>query len=254
MRRVLVGLALLGLVACGGSGGDSATEALRDTARNLDDIRSARLDLRLTADAQKAEPVGFAMSGRFALPKAEGLPVADVEVTELRGSRESAMRFVSTGDAAWVVRDGKAVGLSGGGGVNVGGEGGGLGELRIDSWLRDPALTEGDDGTDRITAGLNVATAFDDLGRLGDRLGAPLLGGLRPLDDTGRRALERSARDSTIEVWTDDDRLLRRLELTVTLTAAGEVPSGLRSLVPVTLSLSLDLADVNRPVTVDPPV
>lgn len=248
MRRLLVA-GLLALTACGGSG-DGAHDALRDTAAKLDDIRSARMDLSLTARSAAGEPVGFAMSGPFALPDRAGLPVADLRLTELRGSKESTVTFVSTGDVAYVVRDGRARELPGG--VSVGGDNAGLGTLRIDGWLRDPKIeSQGD--TDKITAGLNVAAAFTDLGRLGQQVGTSLLAGLRPLDAEARRALERSAKDSSVEVVTGhEDRLLRRLVITVTLT--GEVPPELAEMVPVTLSLSLDLANVNEPVRVKPPV
>ena len=250
MRRLVPAL-LLAAVACGGGGGGAAQEALRDTAARLGDIRSARMDLSMTAKSASSEAVGFAMTGPFALPETRGLPVADLELTELRGSERSTVTFVSTGTDAYVVRDGQARKVPGG--VSVGGEGseGGLGSLRIDGWLRDPVIEEGEE-TDRITAGLDVAAAFDDLGRMGEQLGTSLLAGLKPLDDASRRALEKSAKDSRVEIVTGaDDRLLRRLVLTVTLT--GEVPPELRSMVPVTLSLSLDLAEVNQPVTVEPP-
>ncbi|HWL36969.1 MAG TPA: hypothetical protein VNQ77_12320 [Frankiaceae bacterium] len=245
-------VAVAALAACGSSG-SPAEDALRDTAKNLGDIRSARLDLRMTAESAASEPVGFSLKGPFALPEKEGLPVADVEVTELRGKESVTSSFVSTGTEAYVVRNGKTTKLNASG-VSVGGESGGLESLRIDGWLRDPEIEDGDGDTERITAGLNVAAAFDDLGRLGERLGTSALAGLRPLDDAAKAQLEKSAKDSSIEVVTGkDDRLLRRLVLKVTLTAAGEVPEGLRSLVPVTLSLSMDLAEVNRPVRVEPP-
>lgn len=257
MRRVaaVAVAALLALTACGSSSdGNSATGALRETARKLDTIRSARIDLRMTAKSASSGEVGFALKGPFQLPERQGVPVADVELTELRGEQESTVRFVATGTEAYVVRDGRATKLAGSGGVDVGGEGGGLGDLRIDGWLRDPVLADGDAETDKITAGLNVARAFDDLGRLGERLNTGLLATLRPLDDRSREQLEAAARDSSVEVWTGkENRLLRRLVIRVTLTAAGEVPEGLRALVPVTLSLSMDLAEVNRPVKVDPP-
>lgn len=244
-------VAVAALTACG-SPGSPAESALRDTAKNLGDIRSARLDLRMTAESAASEPVGFSLKGPFALPEKEGLPVADVEVTELRGKQSVTSSFVSTGTEAYVVRDGRATKLAGD--VSVGGESGGLESLRIDGWLRDPEIADGSGDTERITAGLNVAAAFDDLGRLGERLGTSALAGLRPLDDAAKAQLERSAKDSSIEVVTGkDDRLLRRLVLKVTLTAAGEVPEGLRSLVPVTLTLSMDLAEVNQPVRVEPP-
>jgi predicted small lipoprotein YifL len=250
-RAAFAALAVAALAACGPSG-SPAENALRDTAKNLGDIRSARLDLSMTAKSAASEPVGFSMKGPFALPDKEGLPVADVEVTELRGKQSTTSSFVSTGTEAYVVRDGRATKIAGG--VKVGGESGGLEALRIDGWLRHPKIEDGPGDTERITAGLDVAAAFDDLGRLGERLGTSALAGLRPLDDAAKAQLEKSAKDSSIEVVTGKkDRLLRRLVLTVTLTAAGEVPSGLRSLVPVTLSLSMDLAEVNRPVRVEPP-
>jgi hypothetical protein len=253
--------ALLGgvLLAGCGSSASPAVSALRDTAKKLDDVRSARLDLKLSAESPAARgPVGFALRGPFALPDKAGLPVADLQVTELRGARTVTSRFVSTGQQAYVVRDGHVMSLPGGGGVTVGGDGGGLGSLRIDHWLRDPKVSDGGDvggtETDHVTAGLDVATAFDDLGRLGERLGTSALAGLRPLDARSKAALAKAASHSSIEVWTGKkDRLLRRLVLHVTLAAGDKLPATLRSMAPVTLSLSLDLSAVNEPVHVDPP-
>jgi hypothetical protein len=251
--RAWLGAALLAVaVACGGGGDGGARGALRETARNLDGIRSARMDLRMQAESAGGKaPVGFALSGPFALPEKQGLPVAEMTLTELRGAHESTVEFVSTGQEAYVVRDGRATKLSGG--VSVGGEGGGLGTLRIDSWLRDPVMHE-DGDRDVIASRLDVVRALDDLGRLGERLGTAFLAGLRPLDGTSKKALENAVEDSSITVWTGrDDRVLRRLEIEVVLGASGDVPAGLRSLVPVTLALTLELDDVNQPVRVEPP-
>ena len=259
MRRLALGVAALVLAAGCGQSGTPADRALRSTAKHLDDIRSATLALRMTATNPLAKaPVGFALAGKFALPDRDGLPVADVTVTELRGGKTYASSFVSTGQAAYVVSGSRVTALPAGAGVSVGGANGGLGTLRIDHWLRDPVLADGGDvggvPTDRVSAGLEVATAFDDLGRLGARLGASTLAALRPLDEKARTQLAASARDSSIEVWTGKhDRLLRRLRLTVTLTAASGVPVTLRSFLPVTLAFTLDLSDLNRPVHVDPP-
>jgi hypothetical protein len=258
-RALLAGGLLVAVAACGsGAGGTPAQRTLRDTAKHLDDIRSATMELRLSASSPAAKgPVGFELSGPFALPKGDGLPVADLKVSELRGGRTYDSRFVSTGEKAYVVRDGEVTRLPGNGGVDVGGDGG-LGALRIDRWLRDPVMSDGGGAggvsVDRIVAGLDVAAAFEDLAKIGDRLGVAMLAGLKPLDAKSREQLERAAKDSSVEVLSGhDDRLLRRLVVKVTLTAAGEVPAALRSLVPVTLSLALDLTDVNKPVHVDPP-
>jgi len=255
-RLAVAGVAFVALAACGG--GSEESDALRDTARKLGEIRSATLDLKMTAESPAADgPVGFTMKGPFALPAKAGLPVANLAVTELRGARTSTVTFVSTGEKAYVVRDNKPTPLASPG-VAVGGESGGFGDLRIDTWLRDPKTSDGGDvggvATDRIEAGLDVAAAFDDLGKLGERLGSSSLAGLRPLDEKSRDALRKTAKDSSVEVWTGkEDRLLRRLVLRVTLAAGGELPETLRAMAPVTLSLSLDLADVNEPVRVDPP-
>ena len=251
--------AAFALVACGG-GGSSEDHALRDTARRLGEIRSATLDLRMTAETPAAKgPVGFSMRGPVALPSAAGLPVANLEVSELRGADSATVTFVSTGDKAYVVRSGKVTPIASPGVSVGGGDGsGGLGELRIDGWLRDPKTSDGGSvngaDTDRILAGLDVAAAFDDLGRLGERLGTSSLSGLRPLDQRSREVLQKAAKDSSVELWTGKkDRLLRRLVLRVTLEAAGELPPALKSMAPVTLSLSLDLSKVNEPVHVDAP-
>ncbi|HEV2889124.1 MAG TPA: hypothetical protein VGX28_01995 [Frankiaceae bacterium] len=255
---VAVAATALALAACGSDGGKSSV--LSETARNLGDIRSATLDLKMTAESPAAKgPVGFSMRGPFALPeKKAGLPVANLVVSELRGADTTTVSFVSTGDKAYVVRDGKATPLASPA-VSVGGGGeGGLGELRIDQWLHDPKETAGGTvngvQTDKVEAGLDVVAAFDDLGKLGQRLGSSALAGLKPLDDRSREALRKAATDSRVQVWSgNDDRLLRRLVLRVTLTASGDLPEALRAMAPVTLSLSLDLAKVNEPVHVDPP-
>jgi hypothetical protein len=263
-RRLLAGGLLVAFAvaasACGtGTGGTPVQRALRDTAKHLDDIRSATMQLRLSAASPAAKgPVGFELSGPFALPSGNGLPVADLKVRELRGGKSYDSRFVSTGEKAYVVRAGKVTPLEGNGGIDVGGDGGGLSALRIDRWLLDPVMTDGGDvggvRTDRIVARLDVAAAFDDLAKIGDRLGESFLAGLKPLDDRSRQQLETAAKDSSVEVLSGhDDRLMRRLIVKVTLTAAGQVPAALRSLVPVTLSLALDLTDVNRPVHVEAP-
>jgi hypothetical protein len=256
IRSVVPAAALVvALAACGSGDGN----ALKETAARLGDIRSATLDLKMTAESPAAKgPVGFAMKGPFALPSSPGLPVAKLEVSELRGADTSSVTFVSTGDKAYVVRAGKVTPLASPGVSVGGGDEGGLGELRIDRWLKDPKTSDGGSvggaETDHVVAGLDVATAFDDLGRLGERLGTSALGGLRPLDDRSRETLRKTASDSSVEVWAGkEDHLLRRLVLRVTLAASADLPQALRAMAPVTLSLSLDLSNLNQPVHVDPP-
>jgi hypothetical protein len=257
VRAALPVAAFVVLTSCGQQG-TPVQRALRDTAARLDRIRSASMDLTMAAESPGAKgPVGFAMKGPFALPDKPGLPVANLAVTELRGAEKYEASFVSTGQQAYVVRGSRTVALPSGTSFDLQG-GNGLGALRIDRWLRSPRLsgggTVGGVATERIAAGLDVAAAFDDLGRLGERLGTSALAGLRPLDDAAKAQLARAASSSSIEVWTGTkDRLLRRLVLRVTLAPGGTLPAALRRMVPVTLSFTLGLSAVNEPVHVDPP-
>jgi hypothetical protein len=257
IRAALPVAAFVVLTGCGQSG-TPVQRAMHDTAARLDRIRSASMDLSMTAESPGAKgPVGFAMKGPFALPGKAGLPVANLTVTELRGAQTYRASFVSTGQQAYVVRGGRPVALPSETSFDLEG-GNGLGSLRIDRWLRSPRLSDGGTvggaDTDKIEAGLDVAAAFDDLGRLGERLGTSALAGLRPLDDAAKAQLARAASSSSIEVWTGaKDRLLRRLVLKVTLAPGGALPEALRKMVPVTLSFTLGLSAVNEPVHVDPP-
>jgi hypothetical protein len=262
-RLLALSLAALSVGACGG-GGD-AEDVLKETADNLEQIRSGELSMRLvvTPKGQDSEPVGFELRGPFSLEGPGEFPLARIAYTQIRGSERGIATIVSTGRRAYVEVEGQAYELPpeqaaqlrlAGEELN---EGEGLGELGIDDWLEDPELSDGGTvggaDTDRIEARLNVAAAAQDLVELGRGLAQ---GALPELSDADEQTLERATRSATFRLFTgEDDRLLRRLEVVVDV--GFDVPSELRgalgSLVGARIDFELGIDDPNRRVRVAEP-
>jgi hypothetical protein len=256
---LFLALLLAGGACGGGDGGGSAGDALAETAEKLGEIKSGDLFLRVVASSGENE-LGFELDGPFALVEDGKLPVAEIEYTQIAGSRRGTATFVSTGDAAFVqVEDATyelpeselgALRKAGGGGG-----GGGLGELRIDGWLDNPELSDGGDvggaETDKIVADLDPVAAANDL--------LALIGRLQGDEATrleGRSAdqLERAVESSSIEVYTGkDDRLLRRLVLEADFAAT--LPEELEELTlpRAHFEFVLEIADPNKDVEVKAP-
>jgi hypothetical protein len=266
MRRfALVSVVLaLAVGGCGGSESSSdPSDALADTARNLGEIRSGKLGLRLTAGSDGDE-AGFVLEGPFAFAEsADELPLADLEYTQAAGAESETVRFVSTGQQAFVVVAGQAyelpedrVATLRGTGAGTGGADG-LAELRIGDWFLDPELSDGGAvggaETDRIRAGLDVVATANDLLELAGALGSDAGG---PLDGDSGEQLRRAVESATVEVYTGkDDRLLRRLIVEASFRAAPppELDEAFADLPNADFRLELTIADPNSDVEVEGP-
>lgn len=264
MRTVALALAALVLAGCGGGdgGGGNANDVLAETARNLGEIESGEISMRLVVSSEGKE-VGFELDGPFQLAEDGKLPVAEIEYTRIAGAERSTATFLATGEKAYVELEGQTYELPADQADPLravgGGDGeGGLGELRIDGWLARPQLADGEevggDSTDRITADVDPVAVANDLLALVGQLG----GGANPERLEGRSAeqLERAVESSTIEVLTgEDDRILRRLTLEADLSA--DVPESLRErigeLPEAHFELLLEIANPNEPVEVEEP-
>lgn len=252
--------AVLALSGCGGGGGGDAGPALRETAEKLGTIRSGTLTFRMEVDPRgDDEPFGFELTGPFELGKSGGLPEADIEYTQFARGESATIRLVSDGEQAVVITQGRTVPLEGEAledlrqsgaevlGSDVADEAG-LEELRVDTWLVDPELTDGPDGTDKIAGELDVVGVANGL----IDLAGSLTGTERLDEETGRQL--REAVDSTdFELLTGaDDRLLRKLALQVEL--AADVPEDLREalgdVVGAGFSFLLEVENPNEPVDV----
>jgi hypothetical protein len=267
MRRLALAGVFLALAAgaCGG-GSDSASdpgEALAETARNLGEIRSGTLDLRVTVGTN-GEEAGFVLEGPFAFAEsADTLPVAELEYTQSAGSESETVRFVSTGEKAFVVLGEQAFELPEERVATLRGTGAGdgaaagLDELRIEDWFQDPDLSDGGSvggaETDRIRAGLDVVATANDLLELAAAVGSDVGG---PLEGASAEQLRRAVESATVEVFTGkEDRLLRRLVVEASFRAAPppELEEAFAGLPQADFRLELTIADPNSEVSVEEP-
>jgi len=242
---------------CGGGGGDAKRE-LQQTAARLDTIRSGNLNLSLVVLPSTGTKgrVGFALRGPFALRKG-GLPVADITYTQLAGGRSASATFVSNGTTAYAKVGGRRIALPAAATEEITRAAGGpagkgtLSGLRIDTWLKDPTVSDGGRvggaDTDHVSAKLDVVNAANGLLALVRQLGrdAPTISG-----DSADQ-LRKAVKSSSIDVWAGKrDHLLRRLLLRVKLgfDVPSELKRALGEVVGAKVEFELAISDPNRPI------
>jgi hypothetical protein len=243
----------------GSCGKPSATEVLAETATNMGEIRSGNLSMRMISGIQD-EPqsdVGFELRGPFSVEG--GSLIARMTFTRVAGPERASVTFISTGERAFVdtgseVREVPGIQIPQGAGS---GGSGGLGELPIAHWFVGPALTDGGlvggDETDRVSAELDVASALGDIFSVARQLGARDLAGLPRLSGSDLEHLRRIVRSADIDIYTGkEDRLLRRLEMTIGFGASGppQLQPLLENLAGVRFTFELSIDDPNSPVPV----
>lgn len=243
-----LGFALL-LVACGSGG-----SALDETAAKLNDIDSAALSLEVTASSGDEAVVGFGLTGPFSFVSDGELPIGELELTERRGDEETQRTLISDGDAAFLVVDGQAYQLPDDlvAPLQLGDDGdSGLGGLDLAGWVDEAETKKGTGGTEVITGGADAVAALNDLLPLMAGSGAPT----SAIEGEAAQRLTRAVERSEIRIVTGaDDRILRRLELSITFGArSGEARRVLGELGAPQLEVVLELDRVNEEVRVDAP-
>ncbi len=249
---------VVALAACGsGSSGPLAA-----TADKLADVHSGVLDLRLTAaagDQPTGQQAGFHLQGPFAAGAKGHLPLADISYTQYEGSEDQVVKLISTGDHAYVVRNGRTSMLSTADANQLKVSGGSGVDLHLDKWFDKPQVT--DDGSmdgvpvQRITGKLNVAAALDDLFRISHNFGAADVKTPKIQGDLAKR-LEAATQSATAEVVTGkSDHFLRHLVADVKLSsqAPAQIREALGRLAAVRFHFELGLSQPNKPVHVTAP-
>jgi len=248
------------LSSCGG-GADGAIE---ETADKLGELRSGQLSVKLlVSPSVEGADIGFELEGPFELSRRDGeLPLTKLRYTQIAGEQKGDVEFVSTADGAWVDVEGQAYELppdrvQGLRGAGPGGEGEGpLGDLDLASWTSNEKSSESGD-MERITADVDVVKALNDaIDALGELGGGDAVGALKPLEGEEAEKLEKAVRSAPFELVTGkDDRLLRRLKLTLDIgtDAPRELAGGLGNLSGAKVQFDLRIDEPNKPVEVQAP-
>jgi hypothetical protein len=253
MRRVVVLGAALAIAGCAGDSGP-AGPVLQQTAANLPKIETAVLHLSVRMQPKDGDEFGYELEGPIQLAAEGELPLADVQYTQLANGEEDTVRLVLDEDGGWVDRDGERTDLTEEQLAELRESGSLLGQdgletLDFAEWIVDPERSGGDDGTEKVTGEVDVATATAGLAALSGVLAQDVT-----LTPAQREQVAEAVEDSSFELVTgEDDRLLRKFALEFTLDA--EVPENLRDAigedaVGATFSFDLELDDVNEPVAI----
>ena len=260
MKRLLLGAVVLLFGTACSTGTDRAP--LEEVSRNLQRLRSGILELRVIASEMKGGPetAGFVLTGSFqAASERSELPVVDLRYRDIV-SAEGGGRFISTGDAAYVVRDGRAYELPKRQTqwVRWSSEDPLFEDVELEHWFDDPRSETGEglDGAavERLTGSVDVLPAVRDLASLSARFGR--MGLFEPLEGREARAVEASVTEAAGEVIAGaDDLVMRRLLLEVQLDETDFPLAGmLGGLADAgTLTFDLSISEPNRPVQVEAP-
>ena len=265
-------VALLG--ACGGGGGsDAEAEALlRQTFTGQKEVRSGRLDLRMSLDAQGlggvTGPVAVHLSGPFDNGPAGSTPKFDFALDTRTGKARLKAGAVSDGRKGYLRLEGRAYTLpeavfkqfsatGRSAGKAAGRAGPTLSGLGLDPsrWLRDVHTEDrssvGGTPTVHLTGKVDVERFVQDLDKLlGATGGAGLTEALAPqaLSGSQRQAFAKAIESADVDIWTGSrDKTLRRLAVVLHLKPPKGKDKGGR------MRLDLRVADLNRRQAIGPP-
>ena len=249
IRRAAL-VALLVVAACGD---DDDGGPLEDAERAMAELDEGRIELELSASAGGEEatgPVGFRIEGPFSFAGEGENAVADLQYTELLGADEVTTQVVATGDAVFVVVDGDVIEVPAEqtAGLRLGDGDGGIADLGIAGWVRDPQV----DGR-TVTGEVDVADFLTDMARIG----AQVAGDEDPgtLDGDAAERLDALAQSSSAEVVLGEDDLPSSIHLVIDF--GGEVPEELREALgpyaSARLELTVALERLTEPLTVEAP-
>lgn len=257
--------AVCATAACGGG---STRDPVADAGASLGRIHSGALHVKLEMSAGPSQ-IGFQMDGTFDLTPHQGsLPVADLTTVDLSMPNAAPVHFVSTGAAAFIVRDGIGYQLTdaqvapirsapSSGATTLTG-------IDLRQWVVDPVAqpqtTAGGEAVDRVTGGVDPVAALNGIVELSGQFAGG--GGDLRISDADAPRVRAAAKRSSFEATTaTSDHLLRSLSAEVDFEApspssessSGQVAAALAKFGHLTLSIELRIERPNTTVTVSPP-
>ena len=263
---VLLVLALVGALGCGGGGNDKHAEALLDKAFKHS-IKSAdlKLDAEIQAKRQSAPDQSFRVkaSGPFRTNKGK-LPSADLDVSLTTGAGQPVQTgFLSTGDRAFLKfqdvyyeQPSSVVEKANRSIASHGGRRGSLKALGLDPhrWLED-AHTEGDEqvagaDTTHVSGKLGVRQVVQDFNnfvrRSGGTIGSATGQVPRPLTKSQIDKVSQVVKDPSFDVYVaKDDGTIRRLSAHVDFKAPEGGSAGRGGIEGGSLSFTIEFSNLD---------
>jgi hypothetical protein len=270
-----------------------ASAILDETFGAGKDVKSGRLELSFRLNAQGLQningPIGVRLSGPFQSVGKGELPKFDFQASLDAGGQALTAGAVSTGekgfvkfqDQAYVLSDELYEQFKKGYAEQAkcseerGDEGVSFRSLGIDpgKWLTNPqtAGTEdvGGTTTTHITAGVDVPKLLDDVNRVLGRTdaqqadpcadeqpqeGQPKEQGSRQLSEEDRKQIAEAVKDARVDVWTgEDDRILRRINVTLRFEVPEESRESARGLRSGDLRFDMTIGALNEKQTITAP-
>jgi hypothetical protein len=276
LRALVPLLLLLALVAgCGGGGGDEADSStdvdalLKDTFSGSKAIDSGRLDVKLGVETDTGDPLTIKLSGPFVNEGENRLPRLAFNASLDGNGQSMSGGLVSTGDRGFVSFGGETYEISGPifeqfkagyeqaakQGTEQSEDKQSLAALGIDPrrWLTNAKnageAKVGDTDTIKITGDVDVDKLLDDVNGALEKiraLGVQGTGELpEKLTEEEKRQTAEAVENLGVEIYTGaEDRILRRIVVTLGLKAPAGTTQGGASTADV--NFDLQLLDVNE--------
>jgi hypothetical protein len=269
------------LAACGGAAG-SAESLLNDTFSGHTQIESGNVNLSFTlgASGQSAatEPLAVRLSGPFENSATGKLPRFALRLQLSAAGHPLGAGATSTGSALFVqlagtwfstpsstykaLQDSYAQATAKASSSKVRSTFSSLG-IEPGRWLSNPTkagtATVAGVQTVHLTASIDIPAFLADVSKLsqaGSTLGlaSPLGGSTGSLSSTLIDELAKSIKSAHVDVYTgQDDHLLRRLEVSATVTGTPQTQAILGGLSSAQIKVLLEFSDLNKPQTISAP-
>ncbi len=287
--RVSVALLVLSalvclLVACGGASG-GADSILAETFSGKTPVKSGNVKLSFavsaTGQSTATQPLAVTLSGPFESAASGKIPRFDLQLKLTAGGQPLSAGATSTGSALYVqlagtwfsipsaaytqIEEGFAKATAGSSSAKVHSTFSALG-IEPGRWLSEPteAGTTTIEGVSvvHLTAAVNLPAFLADVSKL-SQAGGSLAGGSLGLGSSGAGEslspaalgeLTKSIKSAHVNVYTgQSDHLLRRLEVTASLTGTPQTQTLLGGLSSANLKVLLEFSSINQPQTISAP-